>query len=190
MKKLIVLSLIAVTSSMAVQAEELSKYQAETQAVVMPFLKQLGAANQQAIANGGHESAVGVCKEIAPQLAGDVSRQTGWKVSRVSLKVRNPLLGTPDAWEQKALQDFEARLAKGEKADGFVVSEVVEEPAGKFYRFMKAIPLQQGCVACHGTSEQISDGVKAKLKVEYPHDQATGYSVGQIRGAVSVKRPL
>jgi len=28
------------------------------------------------------------------------------------------------------------------------------------------------------------------LTKEYPHDQATGYSVGQIRGAVSIKRPL
>ncbi len=190
MKKLIVLSLFTAFGSMAVHAEDLSKYQTESVAVVMPFLKQLGAANQQAIADGGHESAVGVCKEIAPKLAGDVSRQTGWKVSRVSLKVRNPLLGTADAWEQKALQDFEARLAKGEKAETLMVSEIVEEPAGKSYRFMKAIPLQAGCVACHGSSEQISDGMKAKLKTEYPHDQATGYSAGQIRGAVSVKRPL
>lgn len=190
MKKLIALSLFTALSSMTAQAEDLSTYQTETQAVVMPFLKQLGAANQQAIADGGHESAVGVCKTIAPQLAGDVSRQTGWKVSRVSLKVRNPLLGTPDAWEQKALQAVEARLAKGEKPETLVVSEVVDEPAGKFYRFMKAIPLQQGCVACHGSSEQISDGMKAKLKTEYPNDKATGYSVGQIRGAVSVKRPI
>jgi hypothetical protein len=55
---------------------------------------------------------------------------------------------------------------------------------------MKAIPLQQGCVACHGTTEQIPDAVKARLSEEYPRDQATGYTVGQIRGAVSIKRPL
>lgn len=189
MKKLLALSLLSAVS-MTVYAEDLSKYQDETKAVVGPFAKQLMAANQKAIADGGHESAVGVCKDIAPKLAGDISRQTGWKLSRVSLKVRNPLLGTPDAWEQKALQDFEARLAKGEKADALQVSEIVEEPAGKSYRFIKAIPVQQGCLACHGTSEQISEGMKAKLKTEYPSDKATGYSVGQIRGAISVKRPL
>jgi hypothetical protein len=175
---------------MTAYADDLSKYQEESKAVVGPFLKQLGAANQKAIADAGHESAVGVCKDIAPKLAGDASRQTGWKLTRVSLKVRNPLLGTPDAWEQKKLQEFEARLAKGEKPDTLQVSEIVEEPAGKSYRFMKAIPLQQGCVACHGTSEQISDGMKAKLNAEYPNDKATGYTVGQIRGAVSLKRPL
>jgi cytochrome c551/c552 len=70
------------------------------------------------------------------------------------------------------------------------VAEVVQEPAGKSFRFMKAIALQPGCVACHGNAEQIPDNVKAKLSEEYPHDKATGFSVGQIRGAVSIKRPI
>jgi hypothetical protein len=29
-----------------------------------------------------------------------------------------------------------------------------------------------------------------KIRIEYPHDQATGYSAGQLRGAVVVTRPL
>ena len=32
--------------------------------------------------------------------------------------------------------------------------------------------------------------LKARLADSYPHDQATGYSKGQIRGALTVKRPL
>jgi hypothetical protein len=32
--------------------------------------------------------------------------------------------------------------------------------------------------------------VRARLATEYPHDKATGYSAGQIRGAISIKRPL
>ncbi|MDQ3259267.1 MAG: DUF3365 domain-containing protein, partial [Pseudomonadota bacterium] len=32
--------------------------------------------------------------------------------------------------------------------------------------------------------------VKATLSQQYPHDRATGYVVGQVRGAISVKRPL
>lgn len=190
MKKTLTFTLLLALSSPAIHAEDMAKYQEETKAVMMPFLKQLGAANQKAIADGGYESAVGVCKDIAPKLAGDASRQSGWKLTRVSLKVRNPLLGTPDAWEQKKLQEFEARLAKGEKADTLQAAEIVEEPAGKYFRFVKAIPLQAGCVACHGNENEISDTMKAKLKAEYPNDKATGYAVGQIRGAVSVKRPL
>jgi hypothetical protein len=32
--------------------------------------------------------------------------------------------------------------------------------------------------------------MKAQIAGEYPHDKATGYAVGQVRGAVTVKRPL
>ena len=35
-----------------------------------------------------------------------------------------------------------------------------------------------------------SDEVKALLKERYPHDQAKGYKAGDLRGAVSIKRPL
>ncbi|MFM2407685.1 MAG: hypothetical protein RL358_427 [Pseudomonadota bacterium] len=187
MKKIILFITCAFVTSSAL-ADELSQYQSEARAVATPFLKKLGAANQQAVSAGGHDSAVQVCEDIAPAMAGDISRQTGWKLTRVSLQVRNPLLGTPDAWEQKQLQDFAVRAAQGEKAETIEASEIVSEPAGKSYRFMKAIALQPGCVACHGTA--IPDDVKARLHSDYPHDQATGYSVGQIRGAVSIKRPL
>lgn len=187
MKKIILFSILATLASTSL-ADDLSQYQNEARAVAMPFLKKLGAANQQAVSEGGHDLAVKVCKDIAPAMAGEASRLTGWKLTRVSLQVRNPLLGTPDAWEQKQLQDFAARAAKGEKAETIEASEIVSEPAGKSYRFMKAIALQPGCVACHGTA--IPDDVKARLHSDYPHDQATGYSVGQLRGAVSIKRPL
>lgn len=188
-KSLLVGSLLGLIS-VTTQAEDLSKYQDESRAVAMPFLKQLAAANQKAVADSGHDSAIGVCKDIAPKMAGDISRQTGWKLTRVSLKVRNPLLGTPDAWEQKQLISFAERAAKGEKPEILEASEIVQEPAGASYRFMKAIPLQQGCVACHGDNEQITDNVRSRLNTDYPHDKATGYSVGQIRGAVSIKRSL
>ncbi|MGZ8256281.1 MAG: Tll0287-like domain-containing protein [Gallionella sp.] len=187
MKKIILFATCAFLTS-NVLADELSQYQSEARAVAMPFLKKLAAANQQAVSEGGHESAVKVCKDIAPAMAGETSRQTGWKLTRVSLKVRNPLLGTADAWEQKQLQAFAERAAQGEKAETLEASEIVQEPAGKSYRFMKAIVLQPGCVACHGTA--IPDDVQARLHSDYPHDQATGYSAGQIRGAVSIKRPL
>ncbi|RFC37944.1 MAG: Protein of unknown function (DUF3365) [Candidatus Nitrotoga sp. CP45] len=189
MKKCIFFTLVTLATS-AAYAEDLSKYQEESRAVVMPFLKQLATENQKAISEGGPESAIKVCKDIAPKMAGDISRQNGWKLSRVSLKVRNPLLGTPDAWEQKNLQEFTALAAKGEKAETMEVAEIVQEPAGKSFRFMKAIAMKPGCIACHGNAEQIPANIKARLSEEYPHDKATGYSVGQIIGAVSVKRPI
>lgn len=152
--------------------------------------QQLGARLRAEMAQGGPENAIAVCKEIAPQLAGRLSRETGARVARVSLKTRNPLLGTPDAWEQRALAEMERRAAAGEKPDTIEVTEVVEEPAGRYFRYLKAIPVQPLCLSCHGTQDTIPPGVQERLRVDYPHDRATGYSLGQIRGAVSIKQPL
>ncbi len=187
--KITLLALLLLIPSVSF-AEDLSVYQSESRSVAMPFLMQLGAANKKAVSEGGPESGVIVCKDVAPQMANDISRKTGWKLSRVSLKVRNPLLGTPDAWEQKTLQEFDARVARGEKPEAMEMAEIVQEPAGKYFRYMKAIAVQPGCTACHGNAEQISSDVKTRLTEEYPNDKATGYSPGQIRGAVTIKRPI
>ncbi|MDZ4202832.1 MAG: DUF3365 domain-containing protein [Gallionella sp.] len=191
MKKHIALaSLLALSSNVVFAADDIAKYKDESRAIIGPFVQKLVAENKKAVMEGGPESAIKVCKDIAPSMAGEVSRQNGLRLTRVSLKVRNPLLGTPDAWEQKMLKKFEKRAAKGENTETMEAAEIINEPNGKYFRYMKAITLQPGCVACHGTSEQISENVKARLAEDYPHDQATGYSAGQIRGAVSIKRPL
>ena len=46
------------------------------------------------------------------------------------------------------------------------------------------------CINCHGPVDSLTEGTKAQILSEYPFDKAVGYSVGQIRGAVSYKKPL
>jgi hypothetical protein len=154
------------------------------------LIQELGAELRKQLAAGGPESAIAVCRDVAPRIAGRLSRQSGARVARVSLKTRNALLGTPDAWEQRVLEEFDRRAAAGERADGLEHSETVVEPQGRYFRYMKAIPVQSLCLTCHGSPETISPGVAQRLDEEYPHDRARGYAVGQIRGAVTVKRPL
>lgn len=163
---------------------------APARAAAGSLVQQLGAELKKELASNGPASAIGVCTEAAPRIAGELSRQNGWKVTRVSLKPRNPMLGTPDAWEQQALQTLEARAAAGAKPEQLELGEVVNEPAGRYLRYVKAIPVQPGCVACHGSASDIPDAVKTKLEASYPHDRATGYTVGMLRGAVSIKQPL
>jgi hypothetical protein len=152
--------------------------------------QRLGIVLKKELAEKGPVDAISVCRDTAPALAGEVSRKTGGRVSRVSLKTRNPLLGQPDPWEQQVLFEFEKRLASGEKPEGLEKAERVEEPGGRYFRYMKALPVQPLCLTCHGTAETIPDAVKSKLASEYPHDNATGYSLGQIRGAISIKQPV
>jgi hypothetical protein len=190
MKKQIILTALLAFVATPCMADDLGKYQEDSRAIVGPFMQQLQAENKKAIMEGGPDSAIKVCKDIAPKMAGDLSRLHGIKLTRVSLKVRNPLLGTADTWEQNTLKQFEARLAKGEKPETLEAAEIVNEPQGKYFRYMKGIVLQQGCVACHGTTEVLDTSVKARLAGDYPHDQAIGYSAGQVRGGISIKRPL
>lgn len=46
------------------------------------------------------------------------------------------------------------------------------------------------CLTCHGQPEEIAPEVREKLQTLYPSDQATGYRLNDLRGAVSVAMPL
>jgi len=162
---------------------------AEARALASQMIQQLGAALKKELAANGPEGAILVCRDMAPAIAGELSRKSGGRVARVSLNTRNPLLGSPDAWEQKVLAEFDRKAAAGEKIESMDYSETIEEPRGRYFRYMKALPVQPICLTCHGTAENIPEQVKARLAVEYPHDRATGYGPGQVRGAVTIKQP-
>jgi hypothetical protein len=171
-------------------AQDAATLTAEARDAALTLQKTLAGKLLGEIEAGGPASAIGVCKTLAPAAAGDLSVARGWKVSRVSLRVRNPVLGTADAWEQRALQSFDERIARGEKPDALEHSEIVTEPAGRYFRYMKALPVQPLCLNCHGAPEKVPAAVKERLAKEYPTDRATGYDVGQVRGAITIKRPL
>jgi hypothetical protein len=139
------------------------------------------------IAKGGPESAVEACKEKAPQMAKAASDQSGWAIRRVSLLNRNPK-AVPDAWERAALEDFDRRAAAGESPTTLEKGEIVAAGERREYRYMKALPVQQVCLACHGPADKIKPEVTSKLLSHYPADKGTGYSIGQIRGAITIRR--
>lgn len=138
---------------------------------------------------GGPLRSLIVCKYSAPEVTSVLSRRHGARITRVSLRPRNPATGMADAWEQKTLQEFEARVARGDPGDRLEYGELVSEPAGRFYRYARAITVLAPCLVCHGSEAQLSPAVRAMLGDEYPKDAARGYAVGQVIGAVSVKMP-
>jgi hypothetical protein len=181
---------VFMVTGIAYADEAASGREAAAQRSAAGFMQDLLSALKKEMAVGGPSGAVGVCSDLAPSIAGRISRENGWRVTRVSARVRNPLLGMPDQWEQRVLLDFEKRASKGEDIDTMSFSEVVSEPGGKFFRYMKAVAIKQPCLACHGTKEQIAPSVRAILHERYPHDAATGYKVGDLRGAISIKEPF
>lgn len=150
--------------------------------------KLLDVLNQE-IAKAGVVSAIAVCHEKAPQMAKNASEQTGWGIRRVSLRNRNPK-AVPDAWERAGLEDFDRRAAGGEALSGLERFGVVETDGKKEYRYMKALPVQRVCVACHGTEANIKPEVAEKIKALYPEDKGVGYDIGQIRGAITIRKAM
>ncbi len=140
-----------------------------------------------AIKQEGLAKAVEVCHLKAPDIASDASKQSGWTVRRTSLKVRN-LEDAPDKWEFSVLKQFEARKQAGEPVKTMEYSEKVTKNGQTWFRYMKAIPTQKICLQCHG--EKIDSKVSRELDSLYPFDQATGFKVGDIRGAFSLSKKL
>lgn len=78
-----------------------------------------------------------------------------------SLKLMNPE-NAPDAFEKKALQDFETKKLKD--------SSTVEKIGGSYYfRYIAPLYVEKACLSCHDKQ---------------------GYNVGDIRGAISVSIPM
>lgn len=184
-------------SRSAAQAEPASAPQPMPQAVLEEATgianrlgAELTARLQAAMAAGGPVAAVEVCQDEAPAIASRLSRETGWQVHRVGTRVRNPYSGQPDAWEQFALQELERRVRAAEAPERLVIATTVTEPQGEAYRYVRAIVTGPLCLACHGAREQQSEELQAALAQAYPHDAATGYALGELRGAFSLRRTV
>ena len=187
MLRFIIVLLACVVSVSTVSANDaLASREQQSKLLVKEFMVQLKGELQNAMKSGGPLNAIDVCNKTAPAIAKSLSKKHGWKVARTSLKARNSS-NSPDVWEAKVLNAFEARKSKGESVKPMAYSEAVEVKGRKYFRFMKAIPTAEVCLKCHG--DNIAPEITAKLKEKYPDDQATGFKLGDIRGAFTIIQP-
>lgn len=141
-----------------------------------------------AMAEGGPPRAVRVCSEIAQEVQASQGRP-GVEVGRTSLRVRNPA-NAPDNFERRWLESLAALHAAGELLDE--VARVVEtEGGGRELRYLKPIVIgAELCLRCHGAEAQLDPEVRRILAKRYPEDRATGYELGDLRGAMTVRVAL
>jgi hypothetical protein len=140
-----------------------------------------------AIAKSGAAQALAMCQIAAPQMAQAASAASGWQLRRVSLRNRSPK-AVPDAWERETLEDFDDRASTGESFETLERSAVQTVNGRVVQRYMRALPTLPMCIQCHGSASQLAPGVAERLKALYPADRATGYGIGQIRGAITLQR--
>jgi hypothetical protein len=161
-------------------------------AMIQAFAIELKATLLAALEQGGPVHAIGVCKHDAPTIAeGQAQAHPGWSLRRTALRVRNPN-NTATDWQRAVLANWEAQIVAGEVTDlgSLEWSSLVEAPEGAELLYMRAIPMDGLCLGCHGPLDQIDAAVAAALAEHYPEDQATGFRVGELRGAFVVTGPI
>lgn len=177
------LSIVACSAVIAAEPAA-NSLQAQAGELVQQFVGLLKPQLKQAMAEGGPSQAIAVCADRAPGIAKSLSATSGWAVKRVSLNPRNASRAIPDSWEKAVLEEFDRRQRAGEEAASLHFGEVT----GGQYRYMQAQGVEPLCLACHGKG--LADATVLTLQEYYPDDTATGYSLGQVRGAISLSRSM
>ncbi|WP_439135685.1 Tll0287-like domain-containing protein [Pseudomaricurvus sp.] len=141
--------------------------------------RQLGSQLKAALSEGGIAQGIKVCAEAAPSIAANLSSQYQKAVGRTALRTRNPNNAATEA-QQAVLETFQQDI-QNQKNPKELEHFSVREDGTKLY--MRPIVTQPQCLACHG---DISDSRRAEIHQYYPHDQATGFKAGELRGAFVV----
>lgn len=160
---------------------------AQSRLLVQDFAKTLKGELVQATKSGGPAAAVGVCHAAAPEIAAAKSAASGWRVARTALKLRNPK-NAPDAWERTVLEAFLAKAEQGADLSKLERHETVSQNGKRVFRYMKAIPVGKPCLICHGPA--VKADLLQSIKERYPGDKATGFKLGELRGAFTITQPI
>jgi hypothetical protein len=158
--------------------------EAQARALVKSYVGQMKPLLMASVSEHGAAGAIDVCASKAPQVAQQLEEASGWEVSRVSLKPRNTERATPDTWERQVLEALAAKARGGAATSELNHGEVVD---GR-YRYLQGQPVEGLCLLCHG--KDIAADVAAAIASRYPADSATGYALGDLRGAISLKAPV
>jgi hypothetical protein len=179
MRSIVILLILALVPDAGTGSDDLRLVQSRE--IAARFQKELSGRLMEAMSGGGPVQAIEVCQRDAPLIAAQLSRETGAGVGRTALRVRNPA-NAADSGERAVLEEFQRAVRAGAPAP-----ERFDAAPDGTARYMKAILTQPMCLACHGPT--LAPEVKAALATHYPSDQATGFAVGDLRGAFVVEWP-
>ena len=152
----------------------------------MQLGKELKGELGAAIEKGGPVAAIDVCRTRAPAIAARLSAESGARVGRTALRVRNAG-NAPDDLERAVLEQFAGDMASGRVEGPLEAAFEIKREGGIERHYMRAIPTEALCLTCHG--ETLAPELAAAIAREYPNDQATGFKLGELRGAFRVVWP-
>jgi len=192
--KQIIISMVLILSFFFIQCSEKKNEVSEDQLNAMrttstDFMKELKGILVEQIQAGGVVQAVSVCSDTAQLLTNEFGVERGVFIKRVSVKNRNKN-NYPDDFEKRTLNRFELLKQNNELNNETEYYEIITEGDYKYLRYLKPILVQAECLNCHGNQTDMMPEVNNLIAQAYPQDKATGYKVGDLRGAVSIKKSI
>lgn len=168
----------------AVDSAAAAAVAAAAEPVAAALMQTLSGNLMAAMDEGGPVAAMAFCQVEALPLTRQVTESQGMQVKRTSWRLRNPA-NAPDSLEEAALAHFAAAAADSE---GAPAPWVQADPEGG-YRYYRPLPTGPLCLNCHGSPDQLAEGVPEALERLYPDDEAVGFSQGELRGLLRVSVP-
>jgi hypothetical protein len=153
----------------------------------LEFMKKLKSILIKEIQQGGVLSAVAVCSDTAQLLTNNFGLQRGVFVKRVSFNNRNEG-NFPDEYEKQILNNFKEMHKNNILTETSENIEIIIEDESKYLRYLKPIFIQAECLNCHGSETDMRQETKELIAEKYPNDKALNYKLGDLRGAVSIKK--
>jgi hypothetical protein len=176
-------SAIATANPYESNQEELASVIATGKKSSLLLLKTLGSNLQKHMKSEGPMGAAQFCVTNAYPLTDQVSSELGKDVTvkRISLKYRNPA-NKPTAGEEAVMHSLQTLQ------DNHVIlpEYLVERVNAETYKFYKPLNINKDvCLKCHGNISS-NPKLEAYIGKNYPEDKATGYKMGDLRGAIIV----
>ena len=95
-------------------------------------------------------------------------------IRRTAIKYRNPN-NKPNATDIAVMNKF----IESKEFKKPLVVEMDES-----FRVYKALPIMQPCLACHGAKKDMNAKTVEMINKKYPHDLATDFKLGELRGVI------
>lgn len=156
----------------------------EGQQIAGATFKTLSSNLQSAIAEGGIEHALQFCNIEAMPLTDSLSTHYDVTIRRASHQPRNQS-NKADAEEMKVIKQYLEQMENDEQLKPVTYAD------DQNITFHAPIAINNDlCLNCHGQAgEDIPESDVATIQELYPEDQATGFSMGELRGVWTIRFP-
>lgn len=139
---------------------------------------------KNAMEEGGVKYALQFCNVEAMPLTDSLSNHHNVSIRRASHQPRNPY-NTADSLEAEVIKQYIDKMESGKELKPVTYADENR------ITFHAPITITNSlCLNCHGkVNEDISKKNLATIQELYPKDQATGFSMGDLRGVWTVRFP-